>query len=561
MKSINKGKQSIGKVVNNGSRGQMMKKRNIKAYIPLILIELYLAISYLLYRYGCYMWPFRDDQRTLIFMLLMQCMFGCGYILAVRCDKLQINSGTGSLVSVQKVMFLCCIISSIIFIPMCKSYTNSWYPPLIRMLLDPQGVYYGLAEVALNRTGIRIWGLLDVFPYMLLPLTIYKWDALKKKVKIWSIFLVVGYLLIYLSSGRNISVAVQMMSVVAVWLSVAFRETEAENHRKILKRTTVICVAYILLVVSFFGFTMSSRIEFSEEVAQNLDEIVLADKNEAQGVAEQVDEIGQISGTEEAGEIEEVNEIGEIGETEQTGKKENVDAFAESVVNWDAEKMGQSLGTGIYEYNGLEITEAQITEFNKVYAVFPNYTDIWSKAYVNTADIIVRNLPASLKNIYVIGSCYITNGYNCLTVSLHSEHKWTYGIGHSTFLSSYFDLFFHTNISERTYYSRLTNEQVYPLVSKSLWPSTFVQWADDLTFVGVIFFMGVMGSVIARTWLSIIKRDSYWGVLLLGQFVLWTLFLPANNILENSGGFFITFWTVFIMWLITEIKVRKEAKA
>ena len=39
-------------------------------YLPLVLIILYLVVSYAMYRFGCYVWPFRNDLLTAIFVLL-----------------------------------------------------------------------------------------------------------------------------------------------------------------------------------------------------------------------------------------------------------------------------------------------------------------------------------------------------------------------------------------------------------------------------------------------------------------------------------------------------------
>lgn len=74
-------------------------------------------------------------------------------------------------------------------------------------------------------------GILDVFPYMIMPLALYGWEKIRVKTRCASIILAIGYLMIYISSGRNISVAVQMLSVVASWLSVVFGEKRMSIER------------------------------------------------------------------------------------------------------------------------------------------------------------------------------------------------------------------------------------------------------------------------------------------------------------------------------------------
>lgn len=69
--------------------------------------------------------------------------------------------------------------------------------------------------------------------------------------------------------------------------------------------------------------------------------------------------------------------------------------------------------------------------------------------------------------------------------------------------------------------------------------------------------MLLVGFCIAKVWASILVNRNYWGVLLWGQLMLGVLFIPANNILENSGGFFVTFWSLFLAWLMSQIRAKK----
>lgn len=538
---------------------KIKKSRFGGIYLPLVLIIVYLSCSYLLYRFGCYIWPFRKDVRTLIFMLCCILFIVIGYLLAARGRKGQKKAGTGVpllKISAEKVLIVSCAAAIVMFLPICKAYTNSWYPPVIRTLLDPKGVYYELSAITLSRTGIRIWAFLDVFSYILFPLTLWAWDEVKKSVKIVSIVTAIGYLMIYISSARNIMVAVQMLSIVAVWLSIVC-VNRRENEKRKLGKITLLSAGYIALAVCFFSMTMSARIGFSDDVYVALRENTGdADKTGSSNTNNAgTGNLG--SGNAGSGNVGSGNTGSDNIEAVEKNESENVKKFKASIEDWNAKGVGQPVGAGTYSSNGLKITEEQLEQFCDIYFIFPNYTDIWSKAYANMEDPLVRRLPGALANLYIIGSSYITNGYNCLTVALHSEHQWTYGFGHSTFLSSYIDRFLHTNISGRTYYQRLSNDQDYPLISKSLWPSAFVQLADDLTFIGAVLFMAVIGFVIAKVWKSILIEHNYWGVLLLGQLMLGVLFLPANNILGNSGGFFVTFWSLFIAWFLSVIK-RKE---
>lgn len=539
-------------------------------YLPLVLTVTYLLASYLLYRFGCYVWPFRSDLLTTIFVVTCILLFSIGYIYAVKKHK-EVKEYKNYIrdLPINTVLLICCIVALIIFIPTCKTYTNSWYPPIISMFLDPKETYYMLNEVITERTSIRVWAFLDVFAYVLLPLTLWAWEKIKKPIMCFAIFLSIGYMSIYISSAKNIALVVQMLSVVAVWLSSVCVALNDKNKRRPIIMT-LIAGGYILLVAFFFQFTMSSRTGYDEDIYVALKEEITDDENLSLeedltntvggeinneiggGVADSTTENMASSGT-NSEQLDESIEGGFLKDTVDTQRFEET-AHAYNMAD------GQGVGVGTYQYNDLKVTEEQYMKFIEVFNVFPNYTDMWSKAYVNMNDIFVRMLPASLSNLYVVGTSYITNGYHTLTVALHTDHEWTYGVGHSMFLVSYIDKFFDTDLSNLTYYKRLINAEEYPLVSSSLWPSTFTQLADDFSFIGVVFFMAVIGYIVARIWISVIIQKNYWAVLLLGQVILGILFLPANNIIGNSGGFFVRFWTLAILWGLSQISLEKRAK-
>ena len=526
-----------------------MEQRKIgfaKRFLPLILTLIYILISYLMYRFGCFVWPFRTDIMTLIFIVFCMLALAIGYFLSIKNVKIYGGeSDVATKIRIEKVLILAFIVSVVVFLPTSKAYTDSWWPPVVRALVDPKGTYYSLAEIALNRTSLRIWGFLDVFPFALLPLTLWGWEDIRKWIRTSALVLAVGYLAIYVSSARNIAVVTQMLSVLAVWLSVLCTKKNGISKKRIW-RISLLSVAYIVLVIVFFGMTMRARTGYNESVY-----VALRDS-----LAEHNEDLGEHNEN-----SDEHNTIGNVGSdvTNDDSEKINklLEEFNETTEIFNAAGNVQIVGIGTAEYNGLSITREQLEQFIQVYTLFPNYADVWSKAYVDIDSFFVKNLPASLSNLYVMGTGYITNGYNCLTVALHSDFQWTYGVGHSAFLSTYIDKFLHTKITERAYYNRLTNDKEYPLVSKSHWPSTFVQMADDLTFVGVVFFMVLIGFCVAKIWGSILLFENYWGVLLLGQVMLGILFWPANNILENSGGLFVTFWSLFIMWLLTQKKSHR----
>ena len=112
-------------------------------------------------------------------------------------------------------------------------------------------------------------------------------------------------------------------------------------------------------------------------------------------------------------------------------------------------------------------------------------------------------------------------------------------------------MFTGIDIKSITYGSRVAHVTEPSMVSVYGWPTAYVQLAGDLTFPGVVVFMGGLGAVVALLWRDILEKKNVYGIPFVSQIALFLLFLPANCITFNSGGYFVTFWGTALIWLIS----------
>lgn len=141
-------------------------------------------------------------------------------------------------------------------------------------------------------------------------------------------------------------------------------------------------------------------------------------------------------------------------------------------------------------------------------------------------------------------TAYLNQGYYGLNVALNTDYNWTYGIGHSSFLVSFFSSFVD---SEDIYKDGL----MYALRAggwddRYVWSSAFPWLASDLTFWGVPPFMFLIGAIYSRAWIAAIAKRNLSGVMVFALLSIFIVYLPANNQLAQSPDYYIA----TMVWLV-----------
>ncbi|AZG13622.1 MULTISPECIES: hypothetical protein [Cupriavidus] len=140
-------------------------------------------------------------------------------------------------------------------------------------------------------------------------------------------------------------------------------------------------------------------------------------------------------------------------------------------------------------------------------------------------------------------TAYLSQGYYGLSLALNTDYNWTYGIGHSSFLVSFFSSFIDTDAIYK-------DGLMYALRASGwddryVWSSAFPWLASDLTFWGVPPLMFLIGAIYSRAWMAAIAWRSLSGIMVFALLSIFIVYLPANNQLAQSPDYYVA----TVVWL------------
>ena len=485
-----------------------MRRHSFKLVMPLILVEVYWIITYIIYRYGIIKYPFANDSRVLIFLTMCNLFFAMGYLIICHHKRKNcIQNVEMGIENGKKLLLISTIVAVILYIPNSMRYTGNWYPDVFNNLVNPGETYQKVIASVSENGMLRIFGFFDIFPFMIFPLMFIMWDFLKWKLKLASSVTAFGYLLLYCTGGRNMPILLFVLSVIVTYI---VKMCSDRISLRTFIRDTLICVSSIVLVIVMFTMNLKSRTFYSDDVEEQMT-------------------------------ITSVNQETNHSVNQETNHSVNQET-----------NQGQNDETGVYlQYKDLIITIEQKEKCDEVAKIFPMYTNPYTKQYADPDNLLYKAIPDSAKFLCVMADAYASGSYHALSVALRLEHQWTYGIGFSEFLQDYLNMFTGIDIKSITYGSRVAHVTEPSMVSVYGWPTAYVQLAGDLTFPGVVVFMGGLGAVVALLWQDILEKKNVYGIPFVSQIALFLLFLPANCITFNSGGYFVTFWGTALIWLIS----------
>ena len=148
---------------------------------------------------------------------------------------------------------------------------------------------------------------------------------------------------------------------------------------------------------------------------------------------------------------------------------------------------------------------------------------------------------------------YLTQGYRAFDLSLGESFDFTWGVGNSTFLSRQVDRIFDVDISDRTYPAKI---EAVGWNRYNYWSSFYVWWASDLTFVGVVFAMILIGFFIGSLENTVSRSADVSAIILYSYLILLVFYLSANNQIFQSGESFFGFWLLMLPLLIKRRRAR-----
>jgi hypothetical protein len=176
---------------------------------------------------------------------------------------------------------------------------------------------------------------------------------------------------------------------------------------------------------------------------------------------------------------------------------------------------------------------------------YPAWTTGWSEYLYGIP------LPASVEYTTYMLAHYWTHGYVALSECLQLPFTWSYGVGHSTFLTRYVgrlmgDPEFFVN---RSYPVRLEAATGYSV--SSYWHTIYPWLASDFTFPGALVVIGLLAFLLSRCWQDCLMGANPFAPAFLCQLLLLFYYIPANNVRLMFSEEIVSFWGLFLAWIFT----------
>jgi hypothetical protein len=169
--------------------------------------------------------------------------------------------------------------------------------------------------------------------------------------------------------------------------------------------------------------------------------------------------------------------------------------------------------------------------------------------YADTDNFLVGFLPFNVKVGLVALSSYLTQGYYALSLALECPFVPMFGVGNSMFLFLNFsDLFKLHSIRELPYPVRLER---FGWDAYGKWSSIYPWIASDVSFVGTLGVVFLIGLLFGLTWLDTLQGTNPLAICMFAQFLIMLFYFPANNQVAQSGEPFVSFYVLLVLWLLT----------
>lgn len=170
---------------------------------------------------------------------------------------------------------------------------------------------------------------------------------------------------------------------------------------------------------------------------------------------------------------------------------------------------------------------------------------------MNEHSIFFQVIPEFFYPVVFSGIQYISHGYYGLSLSLEKPFIGiTFGTGQSMFLARNFARVFNFDISYLSYPSRVALENNFPYVDMTAYPGI----ASDVTFIGSIFVIFILGYLLALAWKDILIKHNPFAVVVFVTFSTIIVFLPMHSVIQDGNGI-VNFFMALILWWFKREKV------
>jgi hypothetical protein len=191
-----------------------------------------------------------------------------------------------------------------------------------------------------------------------------------------------------------------------------------------------------------------------------------------------------------------------------------------------------------------EAVDAMVDGYAKNLTAGTQYEVLWD-----------RLLPSKIRSMFNLLSGYFCQGYKGLSLAMDQEFTSSYGLGFSDFFRRNFlrvigrpDL--EKEIFARTYAGKINSLGWTHL---GLWSSFFTHPASDISFLGTILLVFLIGFLFGLSWKDSLLTENPFAVTSFIGFCTMVFYFSANNQMFQSGEQFIGFSVILFVWLLSRM--------
>lgn len=176
---------------------------------------------------------------------------------------------------------------------------------------------------------------------------------------------------------------------------------------------------------------------------------------------------------------------------------------------------------------------------------------------LDTDSIFVEALPQTFTGLTAHGFSYFCQGYYGLSLAMQEPFEWTYGIGHSLYLTGIAKQF-GFDVTEKTYPAQAERHGWGRL---NRWHTAYTWFASDVTFPGTLILLACLGRLFAATWADVRLGQNPFALPLFVLIVMMMLYLNANNQVLSMFTTVSAFYTLLVCWASTRAAVRPGSRS